>query len=670
MDCILDFWGLTHNMNLLKQTALVLGLASLVIGGWAIYRNFRNKISILFSLLCFLVSVWALSFVSYATLGGHLSYDIHRFCNLWLTPAAIALISRILFRRENQFSRILLGVSVAGAVIFSILVSFSLSFQMQWVQSVVNFFPTLIFVEYVYIMVQDLVFKEPMNTDFISPSKRVAFYLGLGSSLLFCTFDHVQQFGYTIPAIGNLFFTVYLVFASQAITPQKLLRIETIVSRFFAILILALIITGFFALLYPYISETFGLFLLNSFLISFAVLALWNPLTTFFRYLASKIFSHEGDNLQNQVDEIQFLITAATNLDQLKIDLIRKLEMSMQSSRVKLICDIEGVRLSETVLNYFEYLVGRKIVPILHRDILRMEREQVLTESQRQAIDFLIQYLNEQKADVVFPVFYTAKVVALILVQVDATIDEWSLSFGKYSKLYDSVQEFGLALVRLTEIEEAKEKDRLILMGEMAAGLAHEVRNPLGAIRGAAELITDDTTPWAKVIQEEVARLNRLVSQFLDFAQDPKEKKETVDLNEVVRISLEQFKSTLPSTVEVAFIPFESRALVSAVPDHLRQVLWNFLQNSQKAVAEVSEPKIQVKVFENGISVSDNGIGMSEDVKERVFQPFFTSFKNGTGLGLSISQRLIHFNGGRIDLETEKGRGTKFTIRLESINER
>ena len=81
----------------------------------------------------------------------------------------------------------------------------------------------------------------------------------------------------------------------------------------------------------------------------------------------------------------------------------------------------------------------------------------------------------------------------------------------------------GLILFRLTRVEEENEKDRLMLLGELAAGLAHEVRNPLGAIRGAAELIPDSKSPWAKVIQEEVSRLNRLVSQFLDFAQDPKD---------------------------------------------------------------------------------------------------------------------------------------------------
>ena len=96
------------------------------------------------------------------------------------------------------------------------------------------FYPSLILIEYLYGMAKDLMFRTPMNTDFISPTKKIMFYAGLLISLAFCTFDHIPALGYTIPALGNLMLTAYLVFASQLVTPQKLLRLEALVSRFFS----------------------------------------------------------------------------------------------------------------------------------------------------------------------------------------------------------------------------------------------------------------------------------------------------------------------------------------------------------------------------------------------------------------------------------------------------
>jgi signal transduction histidine kinase len=197
----------------------------------------------------------------------------------------------------------------------------------------------------------------------------------------------------------------------------------------------------------------------------------------------------------------------------------------------------------------------------------------------------------------------------------------------------------------------------------MAAGLAHEVRNPLGAIRGAAELI-DTESPWAKVIQEEVNRLNRLVSQFLDFADAPKEKPEPVSLTDLAKTTVKHLQPMIPANVSFELNLTEEEIWVKAVPDHIQQVLINLVQNGLKAVESVAEPKLQVKVFRSGFSVRDNGVGMDEETVSRIFLPFFTSFKNGTGLGLSICQRLVHFNEGRISVTSSPGRGTEMTVSL------
>ncbi|NDF14189.1 hypothetical protein EB061_02560, partial [bacterium] len=114
-------------MNLLKQTALILGLASLSLGGWTLFRDWRNKVSILFSTLCFVVAVWALSFVAHATLVGRLSYDIHLFCNVLLVPLTLELMARIFMRERDFPSRAIFSIAAAGSGVLAFMISFSLA---------------------------------------------------------------------------------------------------------------------------------------------------------------------------------------------------------------------------------------------------------------------------------------------------------------------------------------------------------------------------------------------------------------------------------------------------------------------------------------------------------------------------------------------------------------
>ena len=651
-------------MNLLKQTALILGLASLSIGGWTLYKNWRSKLAILFSALCFCVCVWALSFVSAVTLDGRLSRDVHWFFNIWLSPIGVSILSYMV-SGDDRFGRVLTGISLAGAVVLSAMVSLSLGHStLFW--SLVSFWPTFILIEYLYVMFKDLVLKHPVNVDFISPNQRKVLYAGLGISLAICSFDHIPFWGYTVPAFGNLLFAVYLAFASQVFTPQKLLGFEALLSRFFATLILSLVITGFFALLYQYVSESFGLFLLNSFLISFALLVLWNPLVTFFRFLGRGMFQSEGNARRKQIEQFKLDLATVTVFEDLTPLLHSYFKMWMRAAETKLWFEEKDLVIPAAIEAFFKNHQQRKLTPILHRELVKMERDQVITSERKQELDFLTRFLDAYHCDVVFPVFRGKEIVALLMVSVQTSLDEWTVSLGFYTRISDAVQELSHTLKRLEQIESAKEKDRLILMGEMAAGLAHEVRNPLGAIRGAAELM-DVEDPWAKVIQEEADRLNRLVSQFLDFANAPKEKTEALNLVELVQTSLRHLRPLVPASVALEVNCPDDEIRIKAVPDHVQQILINLVQNALKAVEKSPDPRIEIRIFRYGFSVKDNGIGMSEETVSRIFQPFFTSFHKGTGLGLSICQRLVHFNEGRISVVSKPGVGTEMTVDLCAI---
>jgi len=653
-------------MNLLKQTSLILGLASLSIGVWTLYRNWKQKLAILFALLCIFISIWALSFVSYATLIGRLSKDIHWFFHVWIAPLGVVMLSKILSREEN-FSKILIGASFLGAAVLSAMVALSIgSGNLFW--GAVTFWPLLVVFELVYVMGNDLVLGLPVSVDFFSRSKRIGLYFGLAASLITCSFDHIPQFGFTVPSIGNLLLTVYLIFISQLVSPQKILNIQALISRFLATVILSLVITGFFALLYHYMSESFSLFFLNSFLITFAVLILWNPLISLFRYLGRKISVGKEHLGELQLTKFLSALPLITDKKELEELIQKSFSVWIPNSKTRVWQLERNTKLPEVVEKFIQRNLNSSIIPVIHRELIQLEKEQVVTNELQKSMEGILSYLDIMEVDVIFPVYSSDSNILLpimfVMVAAPVSIDDWQGDFSLFSRIFRALQEVELALVKIGQIDHARERDRLILLGEMAAGLAHEIRNPLGAIQGASNLISTSSDPWVKVIQDEVQRLNRLVNQFLDFANAPGDLLEELNLGESLQRSIQNLSTLYERQAEIKFVSSQLRpVMVMGVPDHLQQILMNLIQNSLKAQAKV----IEVVLENSGFSVKDNGSGMSEKVKLKVFQPFFTTFETGSGLGLSICERLVKFNQGEISLESTEGVGTKVKIELCEI---
>jgi two-component system sensor histidine kinase HydH len=653
-------------VNLLKQTSLILGLASLSIGAWTLYRNWKQKLAIWFTVLCVFISIWALSFVSHATLLGRLSKDIHWFFHVWLVPVAVTILSKILYR-EDWFSRNLKILSYVGAVVLSAMIAFSIgSGDVFW--TVVSFWPFLVVMEFLYVMAKDLLIGVPVNVDFFSPTKRIGLYFGLAVSLITCSFDHLPEMGLTIPAIGNLLLTIYLIFVSQLVSPQKLLNVPALVSRLFTTIILSLIITGFFALLYQYMSESFPLFFLNSFLLTFAILMLWSPLLTFFRFLGKRFLKSRSQLISDQIFKFMNQLSTVTSIQELEETIRQSFEVWIPGSQVSIKLVDENQPIPEMMAEFFQKSSGMISYPVLHRGLIQKEKDQVVTQELEKKLDSILSELDAMEADLVLPVYSSAtenrSVALLVIASTLISVEDLHSDFGHLSEIFKALQEVEKTLLKIGQIDTVRERDRLALLGEMSAGLAHEVRNPLGAIQGAVELIETDSGPWITVIRDEVQRLNRLVNQFLDFAHSPSDELEEVVLADILKRSIQNLSPFYSKQVEIQFHAFYSEALVvKSVPDHLQQILMNLIQNSVKAQAT----KIDVSVFNSGFTVSDNGRGMSSEVKMRVFKPFFTTFKNGTGLGLSICERLVKFSGGKIFLESEEGLGTKVVIELCAI---
>src|SRR5882672_5628932 len=217
------------------------------------------------------------------------------------------------------------------------------------------------------------------------------------------------------------------------------------------------------------------------------------------------------------------------------------------------------------------------------------------------------------------------------------------------------------------------EAERLATAGELAAGMAHEIRNPLAAILNATALLTDETglTPEERAstlaaLRTETRRLNRILSDFLQFARPQEARRTPGDIREVVQHvgSLIRGDRSRAARVDVRV------AVDPAVPrfafdrDQVIQVLWNVALNAVEAMQGRGRLSLEVNRQNGDVapSVSDTGAGIAAENLPHVFEPFYTGKPNGSGLGLTIAERIVGALGGRIEIDSELGRGTRVTL--------
>jgi signal transduction histidine kinase len=216
--------------------------------------------------------------------------------------------------------------------------------------------------------------------------------------------------------------------------------------------------------------------------------------------------------------------------------------------------------------------------------------------------------------------------------------------------------------------------ERLAVIGGLAAGVAHEIRNPLASISGSIELLTaapqvdDDSRALAEIVHREVARPNTLISELLDYANPRPLAAVDLDVSELVRETLRVFQQDrdFARVALEAELPEGGGPVILADPEKLRQVLWNLLRNAAEAT---DEGKVTVRVElqpagKVGIAVIDNGPGISSEHLERIFDPFFTTKQAGSGLGLATVHAIVIGHGGTVHVSSKIGQGATFVVRL------
>lgn len=219
--------------------------------------------------------------------------------------------------------------------------------------------------------------------------------------------------------------------------------------------------------------------------------------------------------------------------------------------------------------------------------------------------------------------------------------------------------------------------EKMAAVGEMGAGLAHEIKNPLASITGCIQLLRDEMPYDAgrdklmRIVLREADRLSALVGNFLLFARPPSGKSKPILLDQAIPETVSLFEQDKRCRDRIAIRQSGPQGLwVAMDPDHFRQVLWNLLLNAVEAIEGQGTIDVRVASLKPrlvSIQIADSGCGIPARDLNHIFDPFFTGKPDGTGLGLSIVHTILESHDGWLEVESEVGRGTTFTIKLARL---
>ena len=243
------------------------------------------------------------------------------------------------------------------------------------------------------------------------------------------------------------------------------------------------------------------------------------------------------------------------------------------------------------------------------------------------------------------------------------------------SKMYTTIA------IQYDELKQAKDKlseaDRLASLGTMAAGMAHEIKNPLSSMKVFTQLLHERygdaafREKFEEVIPKEISRIDRIVEGLLSFARSPESKLSSVNVQETLEEILTDMKDGMERSGITVVKKFDPVPQVQAEKDQLKRAFSNVIVNANEAMANGGKLDIQTSADEPSktiqVKIIDSGHGISKEHLKHIFDPFFTTRHYGTGLGLTITQSIINGFKGHIDIQSEEGKGTTATISLPAF---
>jgi two-component system, NtrC family, sensor histidine kinase PilS len=240
-------------------------------------------------------------------------------------------------------------------------------------------------------------------------------------------------------------------------------------------------------------------------------------------------------------------------------------------------------------------------------------------------------------------------------------------------------------ITKLVEMEDqVRMKERLATVGSLAAGIAHEIRNPLASLSGSIQVLQGeldlhgDNKHLMDIVVRETDRLNTIIMEFLDYARLKNAQNDTVELSPVLNETIMLLKNSKDFTGNIRIThQVDPGVVIQGDSQRLRQVFWNLLINACQAMPQGGDITVTARTFSRmnedldwcEIIIADTGQGIEFSDRDRIFNPFYTTKTGGTGLGLAIVYRIIEDHQGTISVDSVPGKGTRFIIKLPVLEE-
>ncbi len=515
--------------------------------------------------------------------------------------------------------------------------------------------------------------------------------------------DFLWFIGAELPPVGAVLSVVFLFALAESLQRERLIDLYEMIGRLMVSTALAFCLAAIFYAFMTWVG--FETMYLNAVLAAIAILLLFEPLRNKVEEMTHTIFFRQRRDLELAVQEAEQRLVHVIEIEELGEAVVAGLGRTRRFTAIAVyLLEPEGnafalrnatgesapARIEEATLR--PILECLKRIPSITLENVADRRMPVDANIELDAITAAAQVFGRLQTGVVLGIKVPpGEVVGLLIVQDDRVKDAFTVD--EVALLEQLLPLISVVVENTRAYERLKERDRLAALGQMAAGLAHEIKNPLGSIKGAAQFLIDSPDPvpdaardFLEIILEEVDRLDRVVSSALDYARPPKGDSIPLDVNAVVRRTMQILGPTATSAVELELDLAESLPRVRIDAEQLRQVLMNLVHNGIHAMGGRGTLTIGTRERRGRligwdtaglgvarswieIAVTDTGQGISPTILKNLFVPFFTTKARGTGLGLAISQRIVQAAGGVIEVHSREGAGSTFRIVLPAAPE-
>lgn len=666
-------------MNLEAQSALVAAFVTIAVMASMLLRRRRRRTDVLFSILSVILVLWFSATLLRETFGTDPWLRVE-LAIAALLPAALIKLFADLVPGATQRRRVLLNSAYPLSALVAVAALSPLG-DLEAVQIATSVYigASILFASRLIVVATDL------QRGTVEHVRRR--YLAIATSLAtaLAIVGEIPELRGTATAAGHLGIMIYVFFLSQIILRDRLLDLNEFFGRMVILAILAVLFAG--------ISVALGALSNNPSTQPFNVivgviilLTLYEPLKDRLEAKTLELFFRErhrfGETLEQLRRRMQHGVIEPAKMSKIVLDTLYDARRATHAA-IYLLDPIgtgfelhshrgpePAPRVNAVELPALWHAIQQNRAPILTEQLSRIAE----ASSERPANRDLLDAVRAVSADLLLPFVSGETVLGFLALRDDRTTEPYSTN--EIASLMKVAETAATVIWNSKLAERLRERERLATIGAMAAGLAHEIRNPLGAIKGAAQylepnrLSTTEDAELLQVIIEETNRLNSVVSQFLDYARPFRAHFQPTDVNDVVKKTAKLFEARQDAkVVPIELSLADDLPIVDADTEQVKQVILNLVLNGGEATEDKTRPVTvstrylpERDVIE--LRVKDRGSGIPREDLDRIFIPFFTTKSHGTGLGLAVCHRIVMNHGGTIHPESQLGKGTEFVIRL------